>query len=60
MLEDGGIQSDNIVMQLGHVVPPSVLNVALEFNSKWSIIPGTGLTAVNFAGLINKTTSLAK
>ena len=60
MLEDSTVQTYNIVSQLGHVVPPGILNIALKIYAKGTVIPCAGLTAVNLTRLIHKTTSLAE
>ncbi len=60
VLENSGIQTDNIIAQLGHVVPPGILDVALKLDAEGTIVPGTGLTAINLARLIDKSPPLAE
>jgi hypothetical protein len=43
-----------------HVLPPSVLDVPLEFYAQRSVVPKTVHSTVNLTGLKHKTASLAK
>src|SRR5574344_1157813 len=60
MHEDCRVKTDDIIVELGHLLPPCVLNIALKVYTKWTVIPCSCLSAINFAGLVHKTAALAK
>ena len=49
-----------IIMELSHIMPPCILNISLKIYTKWTIIPGTCLSTINFRSLIYKASSLTK
>ncbi|MNC89846.1 hypothetical protein D3C83_58480 [compost metagenome] len=60
--EQGGIEPDHrearrrtgrhleLVVPGDHVVPPGLLDIALEQDAQWSVVPGTVEPTVYFAG----------
>ena len=55
MREDRTVHADHVIALMHHDAPPVVLQVALQFNAKRSVIPSAIESAVDFAGLENKT-----
>ena len=60
VLENGRIKPHHVVMQLGHELPPCILDVSFEFHAQRTVVPGACLTAVDFARLIHKAAALAQ
>ena len=60
MHKDRRVEADDIVVELRHLFPPRVLNIALEFDAERPVIPRARLPAVNFTRLIYKTAPLAQ
>src|SRR5436853_6111155 len=60
MHDNGGVQPDDVVAELGHAAPPAFFDVALEFRAQWTVIPKTIKAAINFRGLKNETAPFAQ
>ena len=58
--EDRRVETYDIVVELRHLFPPRVLNIAFEFDAERPVIPRARLPAVNFTRLIYKTAPLAQ
>jgi hypothetical protein len=56
----GRVEPHHIGAKVNVVAPPQALDVVLEFNAQWSIVPGRAQPAVDFAGLKNKAAPLAQ
>ncbi len=60
MHQDRGVQANDVVVHLGHFLPPHTLNIFFEFDAQRTVVPGPGLAAVDFTGLENEASSLAQ
>ena len=58
--KDGGVEPNHVVALLDKVAPPSVLDVAPQFDAERPIVEKSVYTTVNFRGLENETAPLAK
>ncbi len=58
--ENRCIQSDDVVVQLGHLLPPQVTDVVLELDSEWTVIIGSVESSVYLTALENESTSSAE
>ena len=47
MHQNGSIKTHNVVVKLGHFLPPSILYILLQLNTDWAVIPSSCLSAVN-------------
>ena len=51
---------DEFVVSLAHVAPPSVLDIAFEFDTERSVVPEAVNPTVDLTGLKHESTSLAE
>ena len=57
--KNGGINTNNVFMQLGHALPPVVFNIFLQFTAVLAIIIYGAESVINFAALEYKTVFFA-
>ncbi len=58
--EDGSIQAHNVVVKLGHLLPPEVSDVVLEVYAKWTVVIGSIEASIDFGGLEDEAAAAAK
>jgi len=56
--QDRRVKTHDVVVELGHFLPPGLGDAVFEFNAHRPVIPGPILAAVNFRRLKHKTTTL--
>ncbi len=56
--QDRAVHADHVITLVHHHVPPKILEVALQFDAKRSVIPEAIEAAVNFARLENEAAPL--
>ena len=59
-LDDGRINTDDVITGLHHVTPPLALDVFLEFYTQGTVVPGRARSAVDLASLVHQATTLTK
>ena len=57
--QDRGVDADNVVVQLRHLLPPHVADVVLQRDAQRAVVIGAIQSTINLAGLKNETTPLA-
>src|SRR5258707_7817167 len=58
--EDRGIQADDVAPQLHHRLPPRRLDVVLDQDAEWSVVPGVAEATVDVASLKDDAPPLGK
>src|SRR5699024_9022501 len=59
-LDDGRINTHDVITGLHHVTPPLALDVFLKFYTQGTVVPGRARSAVDFASLVDQATTLTK
>ena len=49
--DDGGVEADDVVAPLHHRAPPRLLDVVLELDAQWAVVPRRPQTTVDLGGL---------
>ncbi len=60
MHKDCRIKADDVVVELGHFLPPGLGDAIFKLYAQGAVIPGAGLAAVDFRRLKHKTTPLGE
>jgi len=60
MHKNGSIQTYDVVMDLGHLLPPEIADVVLQLYTQWTVVIRAVQAAVDFARLENESTSFAQ
>jgi len=58
--ENGRVEAHDVVVKLGHLLPPEPLDAVLELDAHGTVVPGAGLAAVDLGGLENKAAPLGE
>ena len=58
--DDRGVQADDVIASGNHRPPPLALDVLLQFDTQWPVVPRRAGTAVDLAGGIHQAAALCQ
>jgi hypothetical protein len=58
--QNGGVEPLDVIAEPGHAAPPPRLDIVLQLNAEWPIVPATVNAPVNLAGWENEATTFAQ